>query len=603
MTTRNLENMKALRGIAVSPGIIIGKARIIDRSRVKILYQYLIDEKQVHKEVERLKDALRATQEQIVTLKNRMPEQIKQHAFILDSHVMMIQDGMLSDSTINTILEEKINAEWALKKSIQNIGLLFDQVEDEYIRERFNDVENLGEKILRNLAGKEQESLQEIDERVIIVAHDLSPVDTSEMNIAKVMGFITDVGGRTSHTAIMAQSLKIPAVVGLESVTRQVRDGTLLIVDGNRGEVIIDPDDDAIILYQEKQLEHQRYESSIVKIGRLPAETMDGHKITIKANIEFLEEVVAAKDYGAEGIGLYRTEFLYLRGQEFPREEELFEDYKQMAEIMAPTAVTIRTLDLGGDKFSSKLALDREMNPALGLRAIRFCLKQPEIFKTQLRAILRASAFGKIRLLFPMVSGLQEILDTKEILEEVMEGLQKEGLAYDADIKTGIMIEIPSAVAVADILARHVDFFSIGTNDLIQYALAIDRVNENVAYMYQPFHPAILRMIQQVVKAAKNAGIGIALCGEMAGDPLCVFILLAFGIDELSMNAGNIPLIKKAIRSVTMEEVRADLEHIFQLDTAQRVRAFITERVKQLVPDLDKRAFALEAPNSISESG
>ena len=603
MTTRNLENIKTLRGIAVSPGIIIGKARIIDRSRVKILYQYLIDEKQVHKEVERLKDALRATQEQIVTLKNRMPEQIKQHAFILDSHVMMIQDGMLSDSTINTILEEKINAEWALKKSIQNIGLLFDQVEDEYIRERFHDVENLGEKILRNLAGKEQESLQEIDERVIIVAHDLSPVDTSEMNIAKVMGFITDVGGRTSHTAIMAQSLKIPAVVGLESVTHQVRDGTLLIVDGNRGEVIIDPDDDAIILYQEKQLEHQRYESSIVKIGRLPAETMDGHKITIKANIEFLEEVVAAKDYGAEGIGLYRTEFLYLRGQEFPSEEELFEDYKQMAEIMAPTAVTIRTLDLGGDKFSSKLALDREMNPALGLRAIRFCLKQPEIFKTQLRAILRASAFGKIRLLFPMISGLQEILDTKEILEEVMEGLQKEGLAYDADIKTGIMIEIPSAVAVADILARHVDFFSIGTNDLIQYALAIDRVNENVAYMYQPFHPAILRMIQQVVKAAKNAGIGIALCGEMAGDPLCVFILLAFGIDELSMNAGNIPLIKKAIRSVTMEEVRADLEHIFQLDTAQRVRAFITERVKQLVPDLDKRAFALEAPNLISESG
>jgi len=603
VTTRNLENMKALRGIAVSPGIIIGKARIIDRSRVKILYQYLIDEKQVHKEVERLKDALRATQEQIVTLKNRMPEQIKQHAFILDSHVMMIQDGMLSDSTINTILQEKINAEWALKKSIQNIGLLFDQVEDEYIRERFNDVENLGEKILRNLAGKEQESLQEIDERVIIVAHDLSPVDTSEMNIAKVMGFITDVGGRTSHTAIMAQSLKIPAVVGLESVTRQVRDGTLLIVDGNRGEVIIDPDDDAIILYQEKQLEHQRYESSIVKIGRLPAETMDGHKITIKANIEFLEEVVAAKDYGAEGIGLYRTEFLYLRGQEFPREEELFEDYKQMAEIMAPTAVTIRTLDLGGDKFSSKLALDREMNPALGLRAIRFCLKQPEIFKTQLRAILRASAFGEIRLLIPMISGLQEILDTKEILEAVMAGLQKEGLAYDADIKTGIMIEIPSAVAVADILARHVDFFSIGTNDLIQYALAIDRVNENVAFMYEPFHPAILRMIQQVVKAAKNAGIGIALCGEMAGDPLCVFILLAFGIDELSMNAGNIPLIKKAIRSVNMEEVRADLEHIFQLDTAQRVRAFITERVKQLVPDLDKRAFALEAPNSISDSG
>ncbi len=598
MTTQDQENMKTLRGIAVSPGIIIGKARLIDRSRVKILYQYLVNENQVQKEVQRLKEALRATKEQIVNLKNRMPDQIKQHAFILDSHVMMIEDGMLSDSTAETILQEKINAEWALKKSIQNIGRLFDQVEDEYIRERFQDVENLGEKILRNLAGKEQESLQEIEERVIIVAHDLSPVDTSELNIAKVMGFITDVGGRTSHTAIMAQSLKIPAVVGLESVTRQVRDGSLLIVDANRGEVIIDPEDDAIIRYQEKQLEHQRYESSIFKIGHLPAETRDGHQVAIKANIEFLEEVVTAKDYGAEGIGLYRTEFLYLRGQGIPGEEELFEDYKQVAEIMAPHAVTIRTLDLGGDKFASKLALDREMNPALGLRAIRFCLKQPEIFKTQLRAILRASAFGNIQLLFPMISGLQEILDTKEILAEVMAGLEKDGRAFDPDIKTGIMIEIPSAVAVADILGRNVDFFSIGTNDLIQYALAIDRINENVAYMYQPFHPAILRMIREVVKAAKNAGIGIALCGEMAGDPLCAFILLALGIEELSMNAGNIPLIKKAIRSVTMEEVRADLEHIFQLETAQRVRAFIKQRVRQLVPDLDERAFARNGTNT-----
>jgi phosphotransferase system enzyme I (PtsI) len=600
VTTQDLEKQNTLRGIAVSPGIIIGKARLIDRSRVKILYQYLIDEKQVQKEVERLKEALRVTKEQIVTLKNRMPEQIKQHAFILDSQVMMIEDGMMSDSTVATILQDKINAEWALKKSIQNIGRHFDQVEDEYIRERFHDVENLGERILRNLAGKEQESLQEIEERVIIVAHDLSPVDTGELNIAKVMGFITDVGGRTSHTAIMAQSLKIPAVVGLESVTRRVREGTLLIVDGNRGEVIIDPGDDAIIRYQEKQLEYQRYESSLFKIGHLPAETRDGHRITIKANIEFLEEVVTAKDYGAEGIGLYRTEFLYLRGREFPREEELFEDYRQVAEIMAPQAVTIRTLDLGGDKFASQLALGREINPALGLRAIRFCLKEPEIFKTQLRAILRASAFGNIQLLFPMISGLQEILETREILSDVMESLDKDGLAYDPDIKTGIMIEIPSAVAMADILAAHVDFFSIGTNDLIQYALAIDRINENVAFMYQPFHPAILRMIREVIEAAKQAAIGIALCGEMAGDPLCAFILLALGIEELSMNAGNIPLIKKAIRSVSMEEVTGDLGHIFRLETATQVRAFITERVKKLVPDLDEGAFALAGLNQVS---
>jgi len=590
MTAQPMEKMVILKGIAVSPGIIIGKARLIDRSRVKILYQYLIGEGQVSREVERLREALNATKEQILTLKNRMPDQIRQHAFILDSHVMMIEDGMLSESTVNTILQEKINAEWALKKSIQNIGRLFEQVEDEYIRERFRDVENLGERILRNLAGKEQESLLQIDERVIIVAHDLSPVDTSAMNIAKIMGFITEVGGRTSHTAIMAQSLKMPAVVGLESVTRQVHDGTLLIVDGNRGEVIINPDDEAIIRYQVRQLEHQRYESSIAKIGHLPAETMDGHRVTVKANIEFLEEVVTARDYGAEGIGLYRTEFLYLRSQELPREEELFEDYRQVAEIMAPSPVTIRTLDLGGDKFASKLALGREMNPALGLRAIRFCLRRPDIFKTQLRAILRASAFGNMQLLFPMISGLQEILDTKEILGEVKADLDRDGHAYDRDIKIGVMIEIPSAVAVADILAEHVDFFSIGTNDLIQYALAIDRINEHVAYMYQPFHPAILRMIRGVVTAAKDAGIGIALCGEMAGDPLCAFTLLAMGIEELSMNAGNIPLIKKAIRSVTMEQAKGDLERIFALQTAKQVREYVRGKVSALIPDLDERA-------------
>ena len=603
MTTQTTAKMNILKGIAVSPGIIIGKARLIDRSRVKILYQYLIGEEQVSREVERLKDALNATKEQILTLKNRMPDQVKQHAFILDSYVMMIQDGMLSDSTVNTILQEKINAEWALKKTIQNIGKLFEQVEDEYIRERFRDVENLGERILRNLAGKEQEDLLQIDERVIIVAHDLSPVDTSGMNIAKVMGFITDVGGRTSHTAIMAQSLKMPAVVALQSVTQQIHDGTLLIVDGNRGQVIINPDEEVLFHYQERQREHQRYQSSIVKIGHLPAETIDGHKVAIKANIEFLEEVVTAKDYGAEGIGLYRTEFLYLRNQELPREEELFEDYRQVVEIMAPSPVTIRTLDLGGDKFASKLALDREMNPALGLRAIRFCLKQPDIFKTQLRAILRASAFGSIQLLFPMISGLQEILDTKEILGEVKGDLEKDGLAYDREIKIGVMIEIPSAVAIADVLARYVDFFSIGTNDLIQYALAIDRINEHVAYMYQPFHPAILRMIQAVVTAAKDAGIGIALCGEMAGDPLCALILLAMGIEELSMNAGNIPLIKKAIRSVTLEEAKTDLERIFALETARHVREFIKDKVITLLPDLDDRASAFDINGPAGSGG
>jgi phosphotransferase system enzyme I (PtsI) len=583
--------LKKLKGIAVSPGIIIGKAHLIDRSRIKILYQYLISDQQVHKEVERFKEALTAAKDQIIHLKNRMPEQIKKHSFILDSHLMIMDDSMFFNATINTILSEKINAEWALKKSVQSIENLFSQIDDPYIRERIVDVEYVAERVLRNLAGKEQESLYEISERVIIVAHELSPADTSSINIAKVMGFITDVGGRTSHAAIIAQSLKIPAVVGLEAVTRQVQDGTLLIVNGNTGEVILDPDDDLIILYQEKQLHQERFDSSIIRLSHLPAETKDGHMISVRANIEFLEEVATAKDHGAEGIGLYRTEFHYLRSQGLPREDELFEDYKEVAEILAPNPVTIRTLDLGGDRFSSEISWTKETNPALGLRAIRFCLQQPEMFKSQLRAILRASAFGNIQVMFPMISGVQELLDSKTILKEVMAELDQEGAAYDRNIKVGVMIEIPSAVTVADILGKHADFFSIGTNDLIQYALAIDRVNEHVAFMYQPFHPAILRMILQVIKAAKQAGIKVALCGEMAGDPLCTSVLLAMGIDELSLNAGGIPMIKKVIRSLSLEQAKTDLRKIMKLDTASQVREFMVKKMKPLLDDLDNRLF------------
>lgn len=575
---------KRLRGIAVSPGIIIGKAHLVYRSKVKILYQYLIRDEQLNKEVKRFEKALSVTENQILNLKNRMPDQVKEHSFILDSCLMILKDSMLTDSTIQRILNDKINAEWALQKSVEDISQVFDQIDDDYIKSRINDVENVTERVLRNLSGKAQESLAGISERVIIVAHDLSPADMTELNIDKVMGFITNVGGKTSHTAIMAQALELPAVMGLESATDQVEDGDLLILDGNTGDVIINPDDIEINNYKKKQIQHEEYKSLIVKTSHLPATTLDGHRIVIKANVEFFEEVMSVRDYGGEGVGLFRTELLYLKSKGFPTEEELFEDYREVVETIAPDPVTIRTLDLGGDKFDSKLEISKETNPALGLRAIRLCLKETEMFKTQLRAILRASIYGEVQIMFPMISGLQEVLDAKKILGQAKEDLNREKIEYDHEIKVGIMIEIPSAVTMAEVLAKHVDFFNIGTNDLIQYALAIDRINEHVAYMYQPFHPAILKMIQQVVNAARNAGINVSLCGEMAGDPLCVPILLSIGINELSMNARTIPVIKKIIRSISIEETRADFENVIELSTAEEVREYIFDRMKTKIP-------------------
>ncbi len=586
---------KELRGIPVYPDIVIGKAHLVGRSQVKIQYRRLGNPEEVDQEVERFENALQSVESQFTLLRNRMPETLKDQAFILDSHRMILRDSMLRDSTIRRIFDEKINAEWALKKTLEEIRGVFEQIDDPYISSRINDVENVAERVFRSLSGDTANSLGCINHRVIIVAHDLSPADTTELNTAKVMGFVTDVGGRTSHTAIMAQALEIPAVVGLEDVTARVEEGDLLIVDGSSGVVVINPEDRDIIQYQEKKLQLEKYKSSIARLSHLPAETPDGHRIAVTANIEFLEEVAAARDYGGEGIGLYRTEFLYLRGKGFPDEEELFEDYREVAEIMRPAPVSIRTLDLGGDKFASTIAISEENNPALGLRAIRFCLREPDVFKTQLRAILRASAFGRIQLMFPMISGLQELLDARAILCEVREELDRKNIPYDTGMEVGIMIEIPSAVAISEVLAKYVDFFSIGTNDLIQYALAIDRVNEHVAYMYQPFHPAIIRMIMQVVQSAKKAGIRVSLCGEMAGDPLCISILLGIGLDGLSMNARAIPLIKKMIRAIPMKQARADLKKIMKLHTAREVRAYLLKRMREMFPELEEKGYLLNS--------
>jgi len=580
-----------MKGFPVSPGITIGKAHHLDRSKTTIFYRKLINKKEIDKEINRFRQAVDMAKEQIQTFKSNITEQVKGYAFVLDTHSMILEDSLLFDSTIQRIKKEKVNAGWALKKSVNNIHHLFKKVEDEYIGRRMDDVDSVSERVLRNLTGVEPDSLAGIKKEVIIVAHSLSPCDIVEINVSHVMGILTDVGGRTSHMAIMSEALEIPVVVGLESATEIIVDGDLLIVDGNTGDIIINPGPDTIASYEEKRKRYNKYKSAVDRFRHLPAETSDGHKITIKANIEFLGETKSAIENGAEGIGLYRTEYLYMIKKDFPDEQTLMDDYSQIAKMIAPNPVTIRTLDIASDKMmtsDSEIGASKEDNPALGLRSIRFCLNERNVFKTQLRAILRASVYGNFRLMFPMISGLGQFLEAKRVLKSVMRSLDREGIEYNREIPVGILIEIPSATSIADILARHADFFSIGTNDLIQYALAIDRDNEHVAHLYEPFHPAVLRMIHQVVEAGNNEGIDVSLCGEIAGDPLAILILLSLGLEEFSMNIGSIPLIKKMIRMLPLREVRDQFKGILQLPTSEKVESFVLKKAQSLLPDIFK---------------
>jgi len=580
---------KTMKGFPVSPGITIGKAHHLDRSKTTVFYRKLINKKEVDREIDRFRQAVDMAKEQIQKFKSNIPEQVKGYAFVLDTHSMILDDSLLFDSTLQRIQKEKVNAGWALKKSVDNIHQLFKKVEDEYIGRGMDDVDSVNERVLRNLTGVEPDSLVGIKGKVIVVAHSLSPCDIVELNVSYVMGILTDVGSRTSHMAIMSEALEIPVVVGLENATDMIVDGDLLIVDGNTGDIIINPEPDTIISYEDKKKRYNSYKSAIDRVRHLPAETSDGYKITIKANIEFLGEAKTAIENGAEGIGLYRTEYLYMIKRDFPDEQILFDDYSQIAKMVAPNPVTIRTLDIASDKMmasDSDMVTSREDNPALGLRSIRFCLSERNVFKTQLRAILRASVYGNFRLMFPMISGLGQFLDAKRVLKSVMRSLDRDGIEYNREIPIGILIEIPSATSIADILAKHADFFSIGTNDLIQYALAIDRDNEHVAHLYEPFHPAVLRMIHQVVKAGNKEGIDVSLCGEIAGDPLAILILLSLGLEEFSMNIGSIPLIKKMIRMLPLGEVRDHFKGILQVSTSKKVESFVLKRAQSLLPNI-----------------
>lgn len=575
------------KGIGVSPGIIIGSAFLVDRWKMRI-EKTSIKKSEVTKEVARFKHAVELSKEQMRAVKDKVSREVKDktYTYIIDVHLLILEDQMLIDEAVQLIKKERVNAEWALDQVLIHFASIFDGIDDEYLRERKSDIEHVGERIKRNLAGDEPKSIAEIKTDVVVVAHDLTPADTMLMHKGKVKGFATDLGGRTSHTAIMARSLEIPAVVALDNISSQVKTGDSIIVDGSEGIVVVNPTQKEFTKYLEKQRKFVYFEKELLKLRDLPAETQDGYRVELSANIEFPEEVPSIIEHGAEGIGLYRTEFLYLNRPTLPGEEEQFETYRSLAEKLTPLTAIMRIMDFGGDKIDPHFNAEPETNPVLGLRAIRLALKREDLFRQQLRAILRASVYNNLRILFPLISGIEELRQAKKILESVKEKLRRGKVPFDEEIQVGVMIEVPSAAMTADLLAKECDFFSIGTNDLIQYCIAIDRGNQHVAYLYEPLHPAVLRTIKSVIAAAHHEGIWVGMCGEMAGDPLCTMILLGLEIDELSMNAVSIPTVKQIIRSIRREEAAELIYHVLTLTTAKEIEKFVNKEMGRRFPDI-----------------
>lgn len=577
---------RILKGISASPGICIGKAYLVDTAGVDVVEKYFIPDEKLQDEVKRFKAAVKKALDEFQTILENRPEEL-QRDYILETHLALLKDKMLYGKTIETIQSEGVNAEWALRKIVSSLKATFETMGDEYLKERAADVGHVSDAIMGNLVGAPSHNIAAIDKRVILVAQDLSPADTSQINLERIKGFITNRGGKASHTGIMAQALEIPAVVGLEIATTAIKSDDVIIVDGNTGTVILDPDEQTLVEYEERKSDYEEYRAVITRESHLAAETTDGVQLQVMANIEFPEEIVSVKNYGGDGIGLYRTEFQYMNRPEFPGEHELFEKYREVVEVMAPMPVTIRTLDINGDKaIANHSGLD-EANPALGLRAIRYCLRKPDVFKTQLRAILRAAAFGNVRILFPMIAAYFEICEALKALDEAAESLEKDGLPYTREIEIGIMIEVPSAVVLADLLAEKADFFSIGTNDLIQYALAIDRGNRNVAHLFQPLDPAVLRLIQQVADVSREKGIEVFMCGEMAATAQHIPLLLGMGMDELSMNPQSIPRAKRVIRSLNVSDARAIVKDALKKKTARGVFEIVQEAYGDILAELD----------------
>ena len=566
-----------LRGISGAPGICIGKAYLVDKEGVDVIEKYSITETQVKLEINRFKSAVTKAKNELSDIIAGVPEELRQHAAILETHLVLHKDKMLYGRAIEIIKSELINAEWALKEATSQAKSMFANIEDPYLKSRTADIEHVSERIMRNLVGCKDVNIATIDKRVILVAHSLSPAETSQIQLEKIMGFITDRGGKASHTSIIARTLEIPAVLGLDNATQIIKNDSIIIVDGSEGIVIVDPEEETLIRYDELSKRYEERKADILRTSDQPAKSADGQRFSIMGNIELPEEIVAVKDHGGEGIGLFRTEFLYLGRMNFPDEQELFSQYREVAELMAPDPVIIRTLDINGDKAITAVPTPEEANPALGLRAIRFCLKNPGIFKTQLRSIMRAAAYGNVQLLLPMISGVEEIHQTYELINEAAVSLEKDGLAFNRDIPVGIMIEIPAAALMAEEMADLVDFFSIGTNDLVQYTLAIDRVNRHVAYLYNTLHPAVLRLIKHVVDTGKKKKVKTFMCGEMASEIINLPILMGLGIDAFSMAPQSIPAVKNMIRNISVKDAKAFLKEALKQITALNTIQLITD--------------------------
>jgi len=578
---------KVFRGIAVSAGICRGKILVLHRARHIIARRGLADH-EVTEEVGRFEKALVQTRQQILEIQDKVLKTLSaKEADIFEAHLLMLEDQVLVDEVIRMIRDQKVNADFAFHTVAERYVTALVAANDEYLRERANDMRDLLSRVLDNLLDVRDEfDLRHLAEPCILVSHDLSPSTTAQLDKKFVLGFATDIGGQTSHTAIMARSLGIPAVVGLQSVSQELESGDYALLDGYNGTIVVNPTDQTLFEYGQLAKIKASLDEKLQEIRQQPAVTLDGKFIHLSANIEDQRDVEAVLLHGAEGVGLFRTEYLFISRDSLPTEEEQYQSYRKVAAALKPNPVIIRTLDLGGDKFASHLQLAQEVNPFLGWRAIRFCLAQPELFRAQLRAILRASAEGNVKMMYPMISGLDELTRANAHVDQCRDELRAEGMPFDEKMDIGAMIEIPSAALIADTLASRVKFFSIGSNDLIQYTLAADRTNEKVSHLYEPTHPAIIRLIKTTVDAAHHHGIWVGVCGEIAGDPVLAPLLIGLGVDELSAAPTVVAQVKYIVRRLRLTEAQALAEFALHCESPVEIHARCRELARQTAPSL-----------------